>query len=233
MSNTVMVIGESGTGKSTSLEDLDPRTTALVRVIGKPLPFRGWAKNYTECTTKNPQGNMLSSDKHVKIMAFMDGINKTRPEINMIVVDDYQYLMVNELMRRTAEAGFQKFTEIANHAWAVVDKANQLRDDLTVVFTTHSQTDDRGCQKAKTVGKMIDQVITLEGLFTVVLYTAIKNGQYLFSTQNNGSNTCKSPKGMFEDVFIPNNLEQVRETINDYYGYDDKDIPESTQREEV
>ena len=159
-----------------------------------------------------------------EILGCLNYINEKRPEIKTIIVDDYQYTMANEYMRRANETGFKKFTEIAQNAWSVINAVKSMRDDLLVVFMMHSETtfDAHGNKvtKAKTIGKMMDNVVTLEGMFTIVLYTDVtksENGMtYSFITQNDGANTGKTPKDMFGSVKIPNDLTLVAKAIEDY-----------------
>jgi predicted ATP-dependent serine protease len=222
MSQIVLVMGESGAGKSHSLQYLDPKKTAIINVAGKPLPWRGWAKNYSA-----ENGNFLSTDNYAQIIKALDKINSDRPEITTVVIDDFQYVMSMEYMKRATETGFQKFTEINMHAFSVVQKARSLREDLTVVFLSHVEEsqDALGNKrvKAKTVGKMMDSVITLEGLFTVVLLSEAKldyktnSVRYYFRTRNDGKSTVKSPSEMFPDEEIENNLQLVLDGMNTYY----------------
>ena len=132
--------------------------------------------------------------------------------------------MANEYMRRANETGFKKFTEIAQNAWSIINRVKSMREDILIVFMMHSEVtfDAHGNKvtKAKTIGKMMDNVITLEGMFTIVLYTDVTKGEdameYSFITQNDGTNTGKSPKGMFETVKIPNDLLTVSIAIEEY-----------------
>lgn len=223
MSNAIMVIGESGTGKTTSLETLDPTKTFIINVAKKPLPFKGWMKNYKELG-KDGKGNYLATDNSAKIIEALKFIDDKRSDIEYVIIDDMQYTMANEYMRRINETGFKKFSEIGQKLFMLVDTAKNLRDNLNVAFLTHSEsnTDASGTvkYKAKTIGKLVDNVVTLEGLFTVVLYTELENAtdgvKYWFLTQNSGSNTGKSPRGMFKDKKINNDLKFVFDKIDEY-----------------
>jgi hypothetical protein len=141
----------------------------------------------------------------------------------IIIIDDFQYILANEFMRRvldneTGNAAFAKYNEIARNAWDILMCAGQLAEDTRVYILAHTQEDDNGKVKAKTIGKLLDEKITLEGLLTIVMRTAVINGQYLFSTQNSGSDTVKTPLDMFTDEHIPNDLAAVDAAILDYYS---------------
>ena len=223
MSNAILVIGDSGTGKSTSIKSLPPDKTFIVNCIGKDLPFKGWKSKYTK-QEKGVKGNYFASDKPVMIMKMLNYINEERPEIEYIVIDDFIYTMSNEFMARANEKSFDKFTDIGKNAWAIFNKAKSLRDGLNVAILTHSEEymDASGVrkQKIKTVGKLVDNVVNLEGMCTTVLYTDVKHSQegtkYGFLTRNTGFNTGKSPDEMFEEEFIPNDLKYVFDKIDEY-----------------
>lgn len=210
MSTAVLILGESGTGKSTSLRSLDPAKTLLIQAIAKPLPFK--AKNWAVKPSLKAPGNVIQTDDAAKIERAMRDLPH-----DIVVIDDFQYVMANEYMRRTAETGFQKFTDIGKNAWNVLTAAAQLAGHRRVYILSHTATDDSGRTKIKTIGKMLDEKITLEGMVTIVLRTAVRDGQYTFSTQNDGTDTAKSPLGMFAERFIPNDLAAVDAAIVDYY----------------
>lgn len=210
MSTAVLILGESGTGKSTSLRNLDPAKTLLIQSIPKPLPFK--AKGWKIRQNLKDTGNVIVTDD----AALMEKALRASPQ-EIVVIDDFQYVMANEYMRRTAETGFQKFTDIGKSAWNVLSAASQVAPHRRVYILSHTATDDTGRTKIKTIGKMLDEKITLEGMVTIVLRTAVRDGQYTFSTQNDGSDTAKSPMGMFAERFIPNDLAAVDAAIVDYY----------------
>lgn len=208
MSIATLILGESGAGKSTSMRNLDPSKTLLIQAIKKPLPFKseGWAYR-TETA-----GNILVTDNSERIINLM---RKTKRKI--IILDDYQYILANEFMRRSAERGYDKFTEIAKHAWDIFNVSSELADDVRVYILSHTQTDELGT-RMKTIGKLLDDKITCEGMFTIVLKAIRHDGENLFSTVNNGSDTTKSPMGMFDTETIPNDLLIVDQAITNYYG---------------
>lgn len=211
MSITTLILGESGTGKSTSLRELNPKDVLLIQTIHKPLPFR--SVDWKLFNPSTHQGNVFITDNAREICNLMQ---KTRR--NIIVIDDYQYLLANEFMRRANEKGYDKFTEIGVNAWSIFDVATKLAPHKRVYILAHTQNDDYGRTKIKTIGKMLDEKITLEGMVTICLRTHVADGSYSFSTQNNGSDTVKSPMGLFETNLIENNLALVDQAICDYWG---------------
>lgn len=228
MGRGVLIIGSSGTGKSTAVRTLDPKETFIINVQGKDLPFQGAYKNYPVCEpSKGPgSGKMYITDKAETILQVMDYVSEKMPEIKTLVIDDYQYSAANEFMATAEQKGYDKFTMMGKHIWQLANRPKYLRKDLTVFFLTHDEEamDATGTRKkkAKTVGKLVDNVITLEGMFTIVLYTDVlksKDGfEYVFITQNDGTNSAKSPMGMFKDHHIPNDLKYVNEAIHKFYN---------------
>lgn len=216
MSNAVLTIGASGSGKSRSLLTLNPETSFLICAMRKPLPFKGWREKWKHVTKDAPGGNFLYSDDPEEIRQYMHAISAKRPTCKTIVIDDSQYIMANEFMRRAKEKGYEKFTQIGQSFWQLVMDANNLRDDLTIVFLQHSETDEFGTIKAKTIGKMLDDKVTLEGMFTIVIRAAIRDGKHVFLTKNGGNDTVKTPEGMFQTDSIENDMSQVLEAINAY-----------------
>lgn len=214
MSKPVLIIGKSGTGKSRSMVNFDPKSTFLIAALQKDLPFRNAEQKYI--TVSGDTGNYYCTDDYSKIDATLAYIDKKRPEIKTVIIDDFQYLMANEFMRRAKEKGFEKFTEIGEKAWKLIYNIRFLRQDLIIYVLTHSDTNDQGETKAKTIGRLLDDKICLEGMFSICLNTAIEDGQYFFETRNNGHNTTKSPEGMFETGKIPNDLSLVSTAILNY-----------------
>ena len=217
MSIATLILGQSGTGKTTSLRNLDPAHTLLIQAVKKPLPFRsdGWGWFHKE---NKPHGNVFVSDNADQIIKMMKGTRR-----DVIVLDDFQYILANEFMRRvldkeTGNAAFAKYNEIAHNAWSILIAASQLPDHKRVYILGHTQEDENGRVKAKTIGKLLDEKITLEGLLTIVLRTTVINGQYLFTTKNSGLDTVKSPMGLFEADQIDNDLAAVDAAVFSYYG---------------
>lgn len=211
MSTATLILGSSGSGKSTSLRNLDPAKTMLIQCIKKPLPFRaaGWKTR----ADIRAEGNVIQTDSPALIESIM---RKSPHEI--VVIDDYQAVMVNELMSRSSERGYDKFTDIGKNAWNIFTAAGALAESRRVYILAHTQTDDFGEIRMKTVGKMVDQTLVPEGYFTIVLRTEVVNGQYMFRTQTNGHDCCKSPIDMFDSELIPNDLAVIDSAICDFYG---------------
>ena len=225
MANSVLVIAESGSGKSTSIRNLNPKETVIINIANKPLPFKGWKSKYTILDKTNPDGNLINVSSGPGVYKAMQHVSEKMPHIKQLVVDDWQYMSSFEYFDKANEKGYDKFTQIAANLAQVAKLPKDLREDLTIFFLTHSEesTDVNGNRKvkAKTVGKMIDNALTLEGLFSIVLFGRVNREDdgslhYGFDTQTNGENTCKSPMGMFEDKFIPNDLAIVRDAIFAY-----------------
>lgn len=197
----VMILGESGSGKSAGMRNFHPNDVTVFNVAGKPFPFRS-------------RLNRVDGDRYPEIA------NALRSLVTpSAVIDDAQYLMANEFMRRFKENGYQKFTDIATNFWALVQTViKNMPQEKIVYFLCHVDRDQNGNEKCKTIGKMLDEKITVEGMFTIVLKTHVKDGVYTFVTQTNGQDTVKSPMGMFESLEIDNDLAMVDRTIREYYG---------------
>lgn len=217
MGISVMILGESGRGKSRSIKHLNPEETLVMKSISKPFPFRSAEWKKFDVATK--KGSVWSTDNYEVIKQAIKGAKSLGKKV--VVIDDAQYLMANEFMNKSAQKGFDKFTEIAKNMWELITVANEECDeDLRVYFLQHTETTADGSIKAKTIGKMLDEKITIEGMVTIVLNAELESGKYFFTTQNSGSNTGKSPEDMFEDFRIDNDLRKVDNCIADYYGYD-------------
>ncbi len=210
MSIATLILGNSGSGKSTSLRNLNPAKTLLIQCIKKPLPFRssGWK---TRLSLK-ADGNVIQTSDP----ALIERLMRQSPH-EIVVIDDYQAVLVNELLARCSEKGYDKFTDIAKGAWNIFQAAGALAEHRRVYILAHTQVDDFGNVRMKTVGKMVDQTLVPEGYFTIVLRTEVINGQYLFRTQTNGQDCVKSPVDLFSDLTIPNDLAAVDAAIADFY----------------
>lgn len=195
----VLILGESGSGKSASLRNFKEGEVGIINVSSKPLPFKTKLKPF-------------NSDNYMQIEAVIK-----KAKAKSIVIDDAQYLQANEYMRNAKVQGYQKFTDIALNFWTLVQMViKDLPDDVIVYFLGHIETDANGKEKFKTIGKMTDNY-SVEGMCTIVLKTLVRDGKYLFTTQTNGMDTVKSPMGMFKETEIDNDLKAVDQTIRKYY----------------
>ena len=227
MAELCAIVGNSGSGKSTSIRNLDPNSTFIINVAKKPFPFKGFKKNYKSLIQNEDKkwiGNLYNTSDVDKISQVLKLIDKTMPNIKTIIIDDAQYIMAFEAMDRAGEKGFDKFTQIAQHFYLVLKGAIDLRDDLKVFVLVHAENTGDAINpnyKIKTQGKMIDNMITVEGLFTYVLFTSLLkdndgNIQYKFMTQTDGTTTAKSPMGCFDSLYIDNDLQEIINKIDLY-----------------
>lgn len=227
MAEVPLILGDSGSGKSASIRNLNPAKTFIINVAGKSLPFRDSRKQYTLWNAENPKGNMFNTKRPSQVAKMMTYVSEKRPEIKSLVIDDNQYLSLFTFVTRINDKdGFAKFNDIAAAMVELVEHAKSMRDDLTIYFLHHIDggQDAKGNDRigAKTMGKFVKEKVTYEGLFSIVLM-ADKETQdnneinYFFWTRMADS-TVKTPDGMFEDQKIPNDLALVAKAIHDYYG---------------
>lgn len=208
MGIAVMILGKSGAGKSTSLRNLDPQTYSVVEVNGKPLPFK----------TKK---RTINTDVYANVSRVLQ-----EAPCDIVVVDDSQYLMANEFMRRAREKGFEKFTEIGVNFWNLVNEVSKLPENKIVYFLHHLEVDEYGNSKEKTIGKLLDDKICIAGMFSIVILAEKRDKEFVFDTQNDGQSPAKTPIGMFQDRVIENDLVLVDRAIRSFY-----DLPEPTKME--
>ena len=208
----VLILGESGSGKSTSLRNFKREEVLVFSVAGKRLPFR------TKLNTINLR-RMNGSERYDVITEML---YKYQDKCKTFVIDDSQYLMGFEELSRWAEQGYGKFSQMALHFTNLMDTIASLNDDVIVYLLHHTESDEYGRLHAKTVGKMIDNKLTLEGLFEIVLMAFNDDGKYCFKTHNDGTSTVKSPIGMFDEDSIDNDLKTVDEVIREYFDMDKK-----------
>lgn len=216
MGTPVFILGESGSGKSASLRNLNPEETIVIQAVKKPLPFRNKWKAWDPQTKT---GSIAVTDNSARICLGLKSFPEHGKKI--IVIDDFQYTMANEFMRRVLDkesgnAAFAKYNEIAKNAWDIIMAAQNAPDDVIIYFLSHVQTDDRGNVKCKTIGKLLDEKITLEGLFTIVMKAVKRDGNHYFTTKNDGYDTVKTPMGMFDSELIDNDLNEVTKAIQSY-----------------
>jgi hypothetical protein len=219
MSNAILVIGMSGTGKSRSIKNLPPEETFIINVMDKNLPFKGFKKNYSPLSPDGTTGNYYSSDDSQMILRAIKLVNEKRLDIKNLIIDDFQYSMCSEFMKRSSERGFDKFVDIGKNAWLILRNVLSTRPDLFCAILSHSEIDAHGNTKFKTIGKMLDDKVVIEGLFTISLHSLIVDGQYKFLTQHDGIYFAKSPEDMFPK-YIDNDLLLVKEKINKYINED-------------
>ena len=204
MAIPVLVIGKSGSGKSSSMRNLNPQETALISVLGKPLPFK---KKFDQYVTDDA-AQIIGAIKAAK-----------RP---IIVIDDANFVMTNMFMRDHSATGggnsvFTLYNNIGDKFWNMIEAIRRIPEDKRVYVMMHEEMNDFGMVRPKTIGKMIDEKVCLEGMFTIVLRCIVTNGKHVFRTQSDGMDVSKSPIDMFDSEEIPNDLAFVDEAIKKYY----------------
>lgn len=199
----VLVLGESGSGKTYAIREFDPKSVGVFAVEKSMLPFR----------------KQFQVAKHATYDMIMKVFKNKKCKLKTYIIDDSQYLLVNEMFDKAKDNGYGKFTDIALHFRNLIHYINhEMPDDVIVYFLHHTEQDSNtGRIKAKTVGKMLDNQLTVEGCFSIVLLTQVEGTEHFFITQSDGYTTAKSPEGMF-DIRIPNDLKAVDDAIREYYG---------------
>lgn len=204
MAVPVIIMGRSGTGKSTSMRNFKDGEIGLINVMGKPMPFRGHIKS------------VVTTDYNTVVQAIQNA------KVRSIIIDDAGYLITDMFMTRHASAGkgngvYSLYNDIGDSFYGLVKFIAHMPDpDKIVYIILHEDTDDFGNSKIKTIGKLLDEKVTIEGMVSVLLRSTYADGQYLFQT--NGAGIVKSPDGMFDDEYIPNDLALVDRTIRSYWG---------------
>lgn len=213
MAKVISVMGESGSGKTTSCRNLDPKKTMYIDCDKKGLSWKGWRDQYN---TSNK--NYIKTDSVEMIQSVFRRMDDDFKNIEVIVIDTINGLMVADEMRRMKDKGYDKWQDLAACVWNLVCSAHDLRDDLTVIFLCHSQTerDDSGFAftRIKTSGKKLDKIV-LESKFTTVLLAKCVDGKYLFETRSNNS-TTKTPMGAFEETEVENDMVKVLEALKEF-----------------
>ena len=203
MGIAVLVIGESGSGKTASLRNFQENDVSILNVASKPLPFRN--KNKLKMANKATYAMIKGAVSSGRTPSY--------------VIDDAQYLMAFESFDKVNETGYGKFTQMAKNYEEMLRYIQEDTDPNVIVYVLqHIDKDEDGKIKAKTLGKMLDQQLTVEGLFSIVLLAQTDGKRHWFVTQSDGTNPCKSPMEMFETVEIENDLKVVDDTIREYYG---------------
>ena len=213
MSKVICVAGESGSGKTTSMRNLNPKTTFYIDADKKGLSWKGWRKQYNEANK-----NYKATDDANIVRVFIKNIAEKAPQVKVIVIDTINGLMIADEMRRSKEKGYDKWVDLATCVWDLIVECYEYRDDLTIVFTAHTQTemDDTGYRftRIQTSGKKLNKIV-LESKFTTVLLSKCVDGRYLFETQAKNS-TAKSPLGAFENFEIENDIVKVIEALEEF-----------------
>lgn len=200
----VLIIGKSGAGKSASLRNLPETGTIVVNVLGKPLPFRSDLKT-------------VSCDDYGKIAASI-----TKGNFERCIIDDAGYLITNQFMRNHAAGGsgnavFSLYNQMADHYWSLIRTIQAAPGNARVYIIMHEDKSDAGDVKPKTIGRLLDEKVCLEGMFTICLRALLDNGKHVFRTQTDGFDVAKSPMGMFTADEIDNDIAAVDEAIIKYY----------------
>ncbi len=226
MANVVMLLGKTGTGKSTSIKTLNPKETVVLNVLRKRLPFKGSNSMYSK-----ENKNMFELTDYLQTIKFLQGISDKMTNVKNIIIDDFVYTMRKEYFSRAKETGYGKYTELAQHFQQIISTCEQLRDDINVFLILHAeevQSDKITTgYKVSTIGNLIDNQYNPMEVVPMVLFSAVKfddkgNASYGFYTHRCMQGTieipAKSPDGMFEEDFIPNDLGYVTTKMNEYYN---------------
>ncbi len=213
MAKVIGIMGESGSGKTTSMQNLDPTTTYYIDCDKKGLSWKGWREQYN---TENK--NYKKTDDQLKILSVLKNINDKKNNVKTVIIDTLNGVMVADEMRRAKEKGYDKWQDLAQSIYFIIDYALSMREELTVIFICHSQTekeeDGTIFTRIKTNGKKLEKIV-LESKMTTVLHALVKDGKHIFQTKTNNS-TCKSPMGAFEQEEIENDIVKVLEALKDY-----------------
>lgn len=209
MALPVLIMGRSGSGKSASLRNVN-ETTFVINVNKKPLPFK-----------KNDNLKVLNCDDYFKIK---DALKKAYDkQIKVAVIDDAGYLMTNKFMlghrEKKGNSQYDLYNEIGDNFYSLIRYVcDELPSDMIVYLTMHEDKNDFGESKPKTIGKLLDDKVCIEGMFTIVLHSMKLDGKYVFATNTDGLDVTKSPIGMFDTEYVDNDLQAVTEAIRNYYG---------------
>lgn len=204
----ILLIGKSGSGKSTSLRNFKKDEVAVINVLGKPLPFR-------------------SDIKAVKLDDYDNILNQIKmTKKDVIVIDDANYLITNEFMEKSSIRGYDKYNEIANHFFELINGIKNIEGGKTVYLIMHEDTDEEGNVKPKTIGKLLDDKVNIQGMFTICIRAMYENGKYVFRLKTNGQDCVKTPFGMFETDEMENDLKAFDNVVREYYDLNNKESEE-------
>ena len=205
-----MIIGTSGSGKTTSLEKLDPKQTFYIDADGKGLSWKGWRKQYNK-----ENKNYFQCDAPEQIFSLMQTIDEKQKQIKFLVIDTLNGCMVADEMRRSKEKAYDKWVDLAQSVYNIVDYSNKMRDDLTVILIGHTQTSDDGFTCMLTNGRKLNKICLESKMTTVLLSRINENGEYVFETRARNS-TAKTPRGAFDVDQIPNDITLVIDALKDF-----------------
>lgn len=224
MANVSVILGKSGTGKSTSIKTLNPKETIIINVLGKRLPFKGSGSLYNK-----EKKNLFRLDDYSQVIKLLDAVNN-QSHIKNVVIDDSIYILRKEYFNRATESGYSKYTQLAQHFQQIISTCEKMREDLNIFFILHSEdiTSDNTITgyKVSTIGKLLDTQYNIVEVVPMVLYSSVKydekgNTTYGFYTHRTKEGSveipAKTPDGMFEEDFIPNDLGLVVKAMNSYY----------------
>lgn len=225
MANVCLIMGKSGSGKSTSIKGLDPKTTVVFNVLKKKLPFKGSSKLYNK-----ENKNLFNIDDYSQINSYLESIDKNANYVRNIIIDDGTYIMRKEYFKTAKQTGFNKYTDMAAHFQSIINTAENMREDLNIFLIMHCEeiVSDNAIigYKPSTVGKLIDNSYNPIEVVPMLLFSSVKYDEnkipiYGFYTHRvlDGSIEipAKSPADMFEEDFIPNDLNLVVKAMEEYY----------------
>ena len=203
----VLIMGKSGSGKSASLRNFKKEDVGIINVISKPLPF----KNENNLA-------IVNTDKYIDVTAILK-----KSKAKSIVIDDAGYLITNQFMNQHSDVGggnavYNLYNDLADNYWKLIGEIKELPDDKIVYVMMHIERNDFGDIKPKTIGKLLDDKVNIEGMFSIVLRAKKVDNNYYFFTQSTENDVAKSPMGMFKDLYIDNDLKAVDDTIRDFYN---------------
>lgn len=210
MSKAIMILGTSGSGKTTSLEKLDPKQTFYIDADGKGMSWKGWRNQYNK-----ENKNYFRCDDPTQIYALMQQIDAKQTQIKYLVLDTLNGCMIADEMRRIKEKTYDKWVDLSQSVYSIVDYSNKMRDDLTVILIGHTQTSDDGFTCMLTNGRKLNKICLESKMTTVLIAKVNENGEYIFETKAKNS-TAKTPRGAFDTDEIPNDVTLVIKALKDF-----------------
>lgn len=210
MSKAIMILGASGSGKTTSLEKLDPKQTFYIDADGKGLSWKGWRQQYNK-----ENKNYFRCDSPEQIFSLMQQIDEKQKQIKFLAIDTLNGCMVADEMRRSKEKTYDKWMDLAQSVYGIVDYSNKMREDLTAILVGHTQTSEDGFTCMLTNGRKLNKICLESKMTTVLLSRINENGEYVFETRAKNS-TAKTPRGAFDTDEIPNDITLVIDALKDF-----------------